>query len=1086
MKNRRILLLTIMLFAMAAHAFGQTTEFTYQGSLKDGANLASGNYDMEFAVFDAENGGTQIGSPQTRLNVGVSAGIFSVKLDFGAIFPGPDRFLEIRVRNGGGAFTTLSPRQRIGSSPYAVKSLIAESAVNATTATSATIASNFTGNLAGDVTGTQAATTVARLQGKNVANTNPVAGQVLKYNGTTNQWEPATDETASGSGGGTITGVTAGTGLTGGGASGNVALAIANGGVGTAQIADSNVTDPKIFSVSATKIIGAVANSQQLGGIAANQYVQTTDPRLTDARSPTAGSSNYIQNTNGQQAASNFNISGNGTANTFNAVTQFNIGGQRVFSVAGTNNVFAGTGTGGNNTGFANSFFGYFAGNANTGGTNNTFTGANAGLSNTNGTQNTFLGSSAGRLNTIGESNTFVGTVAGQSNVTGVNNSFFGNAAGAANTSSNNSFFGAFAGSSNVGGQGNSFFGTNAGDATTEGDNNAFFGFTSGSRNTTGNRNSFFGRGAGFENLNGDSNAFFGADAGNKNTSADSNSFFGTSSGFSTTTGGSNLFAGSNAGNQNTTGASNTFVGGFAGQGNNGGSNNTLVGRSANVGSDNLSFASAFGSNAVVSTSNTVVLGRNLDTVQIPGNLTVAGTFTGPVAAGSTNYVQNTTVQQASTNFNISGNGTAGGTFSANNVNASNQFNIGGFHVLSRPGNGNLFAGLQAGQSNTGTQNSFFGHLSGSQNGSGVLNAFFGYLSGQNTTTGSSNAFFGADAGKGNVSGGGNSFFGRAAGQDNITGDYNSFFGFSAGPASVVGTGNVFFGYQSGQVSTAGDENVFVGYRSGFNNTLGDNNTLVGSNADVTSTNLSFAAAIGSGATVSSSNTIALGRSAGQDTVRIPGDLFVLNGTDAEPGSGGYIISGLTSSTNIAIDNNEIMARNNGAVATLALNADGGNVHLIQAGTGNVGIGTTAPDQKLTVNGNASKTGGTSWAVFSDERLKNIKGQFSLGLDVIKQLQPIRFEYRADNPLGLASTGEQIGFSAQEVQKILPEAVTTSRNGYLQLNVDPILWTMLNGIKEQDSELEKLRNQVREQNALISDLKKALCEIHPLSEMCKK
>src|SRR5204863_6487310 len=54
-------------------------------------------------------------------------------------------------------------------------------------------------------------------------------------------------------------------------------------------------------------------NATQLGGVAANQYVLTNDPRLLDARTPTAGSTNYIQNANSQQPA-NFNISGNGTA----------------------------------------------------------------------------------------------------------------------------------------------------------------------------------------------------------------------------------------------------------------------------------------------------------------------------------------------------------------------------------------------------------------------------------------------------------------------------------------------------------------------------------------------------------------------------------------------------------------------------------------------------------------------------------------------------------------------------------------------------------------------------------------------------
>jgi len=79
--------------------------------------------------------------------------------------------------------------------------------------------------------------------------------------------------------------------------------------------------------------------------------------------------------------------------------------------------------------------------------------------------------------------------------------------------------------------------------------------------------------------------------------------------------------------------------------------------------------------------------------------------------------------------------------------------------------------------------------------------------------------------------------------------------------------------------------------------------------------------------------------------------LHVADGTDTEPGSGGFITLGESNSTNLSFDNNEIMARNNGAVSTLSLNADGGNVYLVQSGTGNVGIGTTVPKGKLHVDG---------------------------------------------------------------------------------------------------------------------------------------
>ena len=133
--------------------------------------------------------------------------------------------------------------------------------------------------------------------------------------------------------------------------------------------------------------------------------------------------------------------------------------------------------------------------------------------------------------------------------------------------------------------------------------------------------------------------------------------------------------------------------------------------------------------------------------------------------------------------------------------------------------------------------------------------------------------------------------------------------------------------------------------------------------------------------------------------------------------------------------------------------------------TGRVGIGTTAPDQLLSVNGDADKTGGNTWLSFSDERLKNIKGRFNLGLKAVMQLQPIRYEYLKNNALGLKSEGEHIGFGAQTLQKIIPEAVTKNSEGYLMVNGDPILWTMLNAIKEQQKEIEELKGQIKQLRA---------------------
>lgn len=86
--------------------------------------------------------------------------------------------------------------------------------------------------------------------------------------------------------------------------------------------------------------------SDQLGGIAANQFVQTNDSRLTDSRNPLPGSSNYIQNSTTAQNAS-FNINGNGTAtgpSTGFGLRGVSSGGNGIEGQSTTGNGVSGTG----------------------------------------------------------------------------------------------------------------------------------------------------------------------------------------------------------------------------------------------------------------------------------------------------------------------------------------------------------------------------------------------------------------------------------------------------------------------------------------------------------------------------------------------------------------------------------------------------------------------------------------------------------------------------------------------------------------------------------------------------------------------
>src|SRR5687767_14020931 len=246
------------------------------------------------------------------------------------------------------------------------------------------------------------------------------------------------------------------------------------------------VLDPREKILSAPYSIRSLVSTSadQLAGTDASEFVQTSDPRLSDARPPVAGSSSYIHNSSFTQTGA-FNISGSGTAggtlsgNVVNASTQYNLNGVRILHAP----------------------------------SDNFFAASSAGLMNTTGFGNTAVGSLSGRSNTTGGNNTTFGKSSGQSNVTGAENSMFGSSAGYLNTASFNSFFGSGAGRNTTTGERSSFFGRDSGYRNTTGARNAFYGNTSGYENTTGNDNTFLGHSTGYSNTTGSNNTAVGANA---------------------------------------------------------------------------------------------------------------------------------------------------------------------------------------------------------------------------------------------------------------------------------------------------------------------------------------------------------------------------------------------------------------------------------------------------------------------------------------------------------------------------------------------------------------------------------------------
>jgi hypothetical protein len=135
MKTKRIVAILVLSLGLMVcqtklcEAAPMGTAFTYQGYIYDANYPANDFYDLQFKLYDALVGGGQVGTDIYTPDVDVIDGYFTVELDFGEVFDGNACWLEIGVRpgemNDPNVYTTLSPRQEVTPTPYA---LYAESA----------------------------------------------------------------------------------------------------------------------------------------------------------------------------------------------------------------------------------------------------------------------------------------------------------------------------------------------------------------------------------------------------------------------------------------------------------------------------------------------------------------------------------------------------------------------------------------------------------------------------------------------------------------------------------------------------------------------------------------------------------------------------------------------------------------------------------------------------------------------------------------------------------------------------------------------------------------------------------------------
>jgi len=128
---------------------------------------------------------------------------------------------------------------------------------------------------------------------------------------------------------------------------------------------------------------------------------------------------------------------------------------------------------------------------------------------------------------------------------------------------------------------------------------------------------------------------------------------------------------------------------------------------------------------------------------------------------------------------------------------------------------------------------------------------------------------------------------------------------------------------------------------------------------------------------------------------------------------------------------------------------------------GNVGIGINAPTTKLYVNGDITAN---SIAGTSDLRYKTNVRSITSPLEKVKSLRGVYFNWDQKSfPDKNFSDNTELGFIAQEVEKVLPEVVSKDKTPeeYRSVKYDKVVALLVEAIKEQQKQIDSLKSQVK-------------------------
>jgi hypothetical protein len=146
--------------------------------------------------------------------------------------------------------------------------------------------------------------------------------------------------------------------------------------------------------------------------------------------------------------------------------------------------------------------------------------------------------------------------------------------------------------------------------------------------------------------------------------------------------------------------------------------------------------------------------------------------------------------------------------------------------------------------------------------------------------------------------------------------------------------------------------------------------------------------------------------------------------------------------------------------------------------TGFVGIGTSNPAYQLEITGNAAKPGGGSWAAASDRRLKTNIRPYESGLADLLKIKPVWYTYTGEANMPKETF---VGVIAQELQPIAPYMVkewtyknneTDNGTNYLGVENGAMVYMLINAVKEQQAQIEALKQELKEQKQQVEKLLK--------------